>query len=452
MASTVTLPLQAPETRYTRVGDADIAYQVVGDGPLDLLYCRGTQHLEVLWEHPVSADFLRGLASFSRLILFDRRGWGASDPFPDGAMPTWEGWADDIGAVLDAVGSEKAALFGEMDAGPISVLYAASHPERIRALILGNTSARELVDDDYPIGHAAEFLDSMVELLEQAWGSPELIGMSLPSRADDHEFLRWAARVRRASATPRSAAAQYRYMWESMDVRSALPLIQVPTLVLHNIGNRMVPIEHGRFLADHIVGSRAVELESDDAFFYAHRPQPVIDEIARFLTGESPPVDVDRVLTTVLFTDIVGSTEHAADVGDRRWRSLLDGHDAVVRTVIDQHRGRLVKLTGDGVLATFDGPGRGIRCARAVRQALEPLGLRIRAGLHSGEVELRGEDIGGIGVHVAARVMGHAGPGELLASGAVPPLVAGSGIEFEDRGEHALKGVPGRWHLFAVTR
>jgi class 3 adenylate cyclase len=406
----------------------------------------------VLWEHPASVDFLRGLASFSRLILFDRRGWGASDPFPDGALPTWEGWAEDIAAVLDAVGSERAALIGEMDAGPISVLYAASHPERVRALILGNTSARGLVDDDYPIGYPAELLDSMVEIVEQSWGSPDLIRISLPSRADDHEFLQWAAKVRRASATPRSAARQYRYMWGSMDVRSALPLIQTPTLVLHNVGNQMVPVEHGRFLAEHIAGAALVEYASDDAFFYADRHEPVLEEIARFLTGQSPPADVDRVLTTVLFTDIVGSTDHAVAVGDRRWRRLLDEHDAVVRTLVGQHRGRLVKLTGDGVLATFDGPGRAIRCARAVRDALQPSGIRIRAGLHSGEVELRGEDIGGLGVHVAARVLNHAVPGELLASAAVPLLVAGSGIEFDDRGEHVLKGVPGCWRLFAVRQ
>lgn len=442
--------LEQPETRYTRIGGADIAYQVVGDGPIDLLYCRGTQHLELLWDHPASADFLRGLASFSRLILFDRRGWGASDPFPNGAMPTWEGWAEDIVAVLDAVATERAALFGEMDAGPICALFAASHPERTRALVLGNTSARELADADYPIGRPVEDLDVMVEMLEQTWGSRDLIAASIPSRAGDPEFLSWGAKVRRASATPRSAAAQYRYMWESVDVRGVLPLIQVPTLVLHNVGNRIVPVAHGRYLASQITDAFSVEYASDDAFFYADHPEPVIDEIARFLTGGSIPVDVDRVLTTVLFTDIVGSTEHAAAVGDHRWRSVLDAHDSVSRTVIDRHRGRVVKLTGDGVLATFDGPGRAIRCALALRTALEPLGIEVRAGLHSGEVELRGDDIGGIGVHVAARVLDHALPGEVLASGALPLLVAGSGIEFDDRGEHALKGVPGGWRLFSV--
>ena len=444
--------MAVPETHYIRLGDAEIAYQVVGDGPLDLVYCRGTQHLELLWDHPASADFLRSLASFSRLILFDRRGWGASDPFPDGAMPTWEGWAEDIDAVLDAVGSESAALFGEGDAGPIAVLYAASRPERIRALILGNTCARSLVADDYPIGQPNEFLDSMVEVLEQAWGSPELIGISIPSRANDREFLEWAAKVRRASATPRSAAIQHRYMWESMDVRHALPLIRVPTLVLHNRGNRIVAVEHARFLANQITGASVIEYASDDAFFYADRPEPVIEDVARFLTGQSLDFDVDRVLTTVLYTDIVGSTEHAVAVGDHRWRGLLDTHDAVVRTVIDQHRGRLVKFTGDGLLATFDGPGRAVRCAVAVREALKPLGIRIRAGIHSGEVELRDDDIGGIGVHVTARVLDHAAPGELWASEALPLLVAGSGIEFDDRGEHALKGVPGSWRLFAVRQ
>ena len=441
----------APVTRYTRLGDAQIAYQVVGEGPLDLVYCRGTQHIEMLWDHPASADFLRSLASFSRLILFDRRGWGASDPFPNGATPTWEGWADDIAAVLDAVGSESAALLGEGDAGPISVLYAASHPERVRALVLANTSARSLSDDDYPIGHPVGVLDSMVEVLEQAWGSPELIALSIPSRADDYEFLRWAAKVRRASATPRSAAAQHRYMWESMDVRSALPLIRVPTLVLHNTGNRIVGVEHGRFLAEHISGASIVEYPNDDAFVYACQPEAVVGDIARFLTGQAPVFDVDRVLTTVLYTDIVGSTEHAVAVGDHRWRALLDSHDAVVRAVVDQHGGRLVKFTGDGALATFDGPGRAIRCSVAIREALKPLGLRIRAGLHSGEVEIRGDDIGGIGVHVTSRVLERAAPGEVLTSAALPLLVAGSGVDFEERGEHALKGVPGTWRLFAVT-
>jgi pimeloyl-ACP methyl ester carboxylesterase len=240
-------PPEPPQTNYVRLGDADIAYQVLGDGPLDLIYCRGTWHVEVLWEHSASADFLRGLASFSRLVLFDRRGWGASDPFPHGATPTWEGWAEDIAAVLDAVGSERAALFGEAESGPICVLYAATHPERVRALILGNTSARSLVGDDYPIGLPPESLDSVCEMTEQTWGSPDLIRFALPSRADDPEFLRWAAKLRRAAATPRSAAVQYRYML-SEDVRSALPLIQVPTLVLHNTGNRVVPVEHGRLL------------------------------------------------------------------------------------------------------------------------------------------------------------------------------------------------------------
>ncbi len=443
-------PLEQPETRYTRIEGADIAYQVVGDGPIDLLYCRGTQHLELLWEHPASADFLRGLASFSRLILFDRRGWGASDPFPNGAMPTWEGWAEDIVAVLDAVASERAALFGEMDAGPICALFAASHPERTRALVLGNTSARELVDVDYSIGRPVEDLDLMVEMLEQTWGSPDLIAASIPSRAGDPDFLSWGAKVRRASATPRAAAVQHRYVWESMDVRGVLPLIQVPTLVLHNVGNRIVPVEHGRYLTSHISDSISVEYASDDAFFYADHPEPVIDEIARFLTGHPLPLDFDRVLTTVLFTDIVGSTEHAAALGDHRWRSVLDAHDSVSRTIIDRHRGRVVKLTGDGVLATFDGPGRAVRCALALRTALQPLGIEMRAGLHSGEVELRGDDIGGIGVHVAARVLAHASPGEVLASGALPLLVAGSGIEFDDRGEHALKGVPGSWRLYSI--
>jgi len=443
--------LDPPATRYTRVGDADIAYQVLGDGPLDLLYCRGTQHLELLWEHPTSAQFLRRLASFSRLILFDRRGWGASDAFPDGAMPTWEGWVEDIAAVLDAVGSERAALFGEMDAGPICALFAASHPERMHSLILGNTSARTLVDDDYPIGYAPDFIESMVAMLEQAWGSPELIRLSIPSRSDDLEFLRWAAKVRRASATPRTAAAQHRYMWQSMDVRQILSLIRVPTLVLDNRGNRLVSVEQGRFLGDRIADAKVVEFDSDDAFFYAHCPEPVVDEVARFVTGTSAPISVDRVLTTVLFTDIVASTDRAVAIGDRRWRDVLDRHDALARALIDHHRGRLIRFTGDGVVATFDGPGRAVRCAQALAEAVDRLGIALRAALHTGEVELRGDDIGGIAVHVAARILAHARAGEVLTSAAVPLLVAGSGIGFEHRGEYELKGIPGAWQLYAVS-
>lgn len=337
-----------------------------------------------------------------------------------------------------------------MDAGPICVLFAAMHPERTRALILGNTSARTLIDEDYPIGLPTDVVDAMVETVEKLWGSTRLIRMSLPSRADDDEFVRWAAKVRRASATPATAAVQHRYMWESVDVRSALPLLQLPTLVLHNRGNRLVPIEHGRFLAQHIDGASHVEYDSDDAFFYAGDPQPVIEDIARFVTGRSPNIDIDRVLTTVLFTDIVGSTEHAAAVGDHRWSDLLDSHEAITRTVVDQHQGRLINLTGDGVLAIFDSPGRAIRSARALRDALRPLGITIRAGLHTGEVERRGHDIAGIGVHVAARVVSHAAPDEVLTSAALPLLVAGSGIEFMDRGDHELKGLPGSWRLFAV--
>jgi class 3 adenylate cyclase len=442
---------EPPETRYTRIGDADVAYQVVGDGPVDLVYCRGAQHLEVMWEHPALADFLGRLASFSRLILFDRRGWGASDPVPRGEVATWEAWADDIGAVLDAVGSEQTAIFGEADAGAISVLFTAMHPDRVSALILGNASARLMVADDYPIGYSPELGGSMVALVEQAWGSVEMAKAVFPSRADDLGFLRFAARALRAAATPRSAAEQYRYMIETQDVREFLPLIHVPTLVLHNRGNPLTPVEHARYLAAHIDDARLVEIASDDGVFGIASDDPVPDEVAEFLTGERPIHDVDRVLTTVLFTDIVGSTAEAARVGDQRWRGLLDAHDRSVREQLARFRGREVNTTGDGFVASFDGPARAIRCARAITREIDTLGLQVRAGLHTGECELRGDDLAGIAVHVAARIGAHAGPGEVIASSTVKDLVAGSGIEFADRGEHELRGVPGSWRLYSVV-
>jgi class 3 adenylate cyclase/pimeloyl-ACP methyl ester carboxylesterase len=430
------------------VGGAEVAYQIVGQGPPDVVYLPGVGHIDLRWEDPVVAAFLERLASFGRLILFDRRGTGASDAIPDTALPTWEEWVDDVRAVLDAAGSERTVVLAENDGGPTGLLFTAMQPDRVSALILANTTARRLRADDYPIGRAPEAVDGLVERYRAAWGTPE-VAWVFPSRADDPEFPQWLAKFLRACATPKNMAAQFRYIFENLDARHALPLIQVPTLVLHSQGNLAYSIEEGRYLADHIDGAKFVELPGGD--HWVAFSAMAIEDIIEFLTGERPEVEVDRILTTLLFTDIVGSTQRAASLGDQRWRSLLDAHDRTVRDQLRRFRGKEINTTGDGFLASFDGPARAIRCALAISDATRPLGIELHLGLHTGECEVRGDDLGGLTVHIAARVGASAAPGEVLVSSTVKDLVAGSGIEFVDRGEHELKGVPGTWTLFAVS-
>jgi class 3 adenylate cyclase/alpha-beta hydrolase superfamily lysophospholipase len=431
------------------VGGAEVAYQIVGQGPPDVVWVTGFGHVDLQWEEPVLAAFLERLASFSRLIRFDRRGTGASDAIPDGAMPTWEEWADDMRAVLDATGSEQSAVLAVGDSGPIGLLFTAMQPERVSALILANSTARRLRADDYPMGVPPEAVDDLVEMRKATWGTPDLVPMSFPNRANDPEFVQWIAKLMRASATPRSAAAQFRYIMESLDARHALPLIRVPTLVLHTEDNLFYSLEEGRYLADHIVGAKFVELPGGDHWLPSS--PTAIEEIVEFLTGERPEVEVDRILTTLLFTDVVGSTERAAALGDQAWRSLLDAHDRTVRDHLRRFRGKEINTTGDGFLASFDGPARAIRCALAMAEATRPLGIDLHLGLHTGECEVRGDDLGGLAVHIAARVASLAGPGEVLVSSTVKDLVVGSRIDFVDRGEHELKGVPGSWLLYRAV-
>jgi class 3 adenylate cyclase len=441
--------MERPQTRYVEVGGAEVAYQVVGQGPPEVVWVTGWGHLDLRWEDPVYVVFLERLASFSRLILFDRRGTGASDAVPDTAMPTWEEWADDMRAVLDAAGSQRTVVLADNDGGPTGLLFTAMHPERVSALILAFTTARRLRAEDYPFGISPEGVDDLVETARVRWGNPAAVARVWPSRVDDPEFAQWFAMYMRASATPRSAAAQTRYRIESLDAREALPLIRVPTLVLHNRDNLVTPIEHGRYLADHIAGAKFVELPGGDtgvAF-----STPAIEEVAEFVTGERPPVEVDRILTTLLFTDIVGSTERAAALGDQAWRSLLDAHDRTVRDQLRRFRGREINTTGDGFVASFDGPARAIRCALAINAAVRPLGVDLHQGLHTGECEVRGDDLGGLAVHIASRICSLARPGEVLVSGTVKDLVAGSTIEFVESGEHQLKGVSGSWHLYRAV-
>jgi class 3 adenylate cyclase len=322
-------------------------------------------------------------------------------------------------------------------------------PERVSGLILANTSARRLRAHDYPMGIAAQAVDDWVERLRATWGTPDGVAMAFPSRADDPEFLKWAARLMRAAATPKNAAAQIRYMIESLDAREALPLIQVPTLVLHAKRNVVYSSEEVRYLADHIDGAKFVELPGGDS--YVDTCPTALEEIGEFLTGERPAVEVDRILTTLLFTDIVASTQRAASLGDQAWRSLLDAHDRTVRDHLRRFRGKEINTTGDRFLASFDGPARAISCALAMAEATRALGIELHLGLHTGECEVRGDDLGGLAVHIAARIASLAAPGEVLVSGTVRDLVAGSRIDFVDRGEHELKGVPGTWRLYRAV-
>jgi class 3 adenylate cyclase/pimeloyl-ACP methyl ester carboxylesterase len=440
-----------PETRYAWLGQDRIAYQVMGQGPPDLVVTSGSfTHVDTMWEDPAIALMQRRFASFSRLIRFDRLGTGASDPAPLDHLPPWESYAEELAAVLDEVGSERAALLVGLDAGSMAMYFAATKPERTSALILFNTTAKYLAADDYAIGIPRGSAEALLGQLDQLWGTEAMAQLTVPSRAGDERFRRWYAKLLRSTASPRAAQAFVRVMFE-IDARPLLPLVQVPTLVLHSIGYPLVPIEHGRYLAEHIPDAKLIELPGSDGPL-PWQAEIALDHIEEFLGNLRRPPVPTRVLSTVLFTDIVASTEQASRLGDQRWRQLLDVHDEAARRVVDEFQGRLVKTTGDGILATFDGPGRGIRCAAALSEELRGIGLQIRAGLHTGEVELRDGDVGGIAVHLAARVMAAAGPGEVFTSRTVRDLVVGANITVEDRGPHALKGIEGTWQLFAVTR
>lgn len=436
-----------PPIQYTQAaGDVDIAYRVAGSGPIDVVWVPGLiSNLEIEWEDHVRAPIYRRLASFSRLITFDKRGMGLSDRSV--GAPTLEERMDDVRAVMDAVGSEQAALIGVSEGGPMSILFAATYPERTAALVLFGTLARMSPDADYPHGNEEAIAD-LYRFFDDGWGT----GASVEVFAHafrDHPIVRdTIGRIERASGSPRTVRAVLDGLLNT-DVRAAARTISVPTLVVHTTDDRTVPIGNGRWLADNIDGARFVELPGEHVVFDADR---FGDEVESFLTGGRAVATPDRVLATVMFSDIVGSTERAATVGDRQWRELLDQHDMIVRREVENFGGRLVKSTGDGALATFDGPGRGVACGRRLHQSLQPVGVDVRVGLHTGEIEIRGDDIGGIAVHIAARVSGIADVGEVLVSRTVTDLVAGSGLEFDDRGEHDLKGVPGAWQLYSVGR
>jgi pimeloyl-ACP methyl ester carboxylesterase len=437
-----------PETRYAKSGDVNIAYQVVGDGPFDLVYVPGwVSNVELLWEKPKPARFLERLASFSRLILFDKRGTGMSDRVSNDRLPTLEERMDDVRVVLDAVGSESAALLGHSEGGSLCALFAATYPERSRAIVLVGSFARRIRTDDYPWAPTLEERLESIKEVERDWGA----GLDITNYAphEDPALLEWYATCLRRSASPGAAAALLR-MNSQIDTRHILPTIRVPTLVTTRTGDRDVTVAEGRWLASQIPGAHFVELPGDEHLLWAGDQDSLLAEIEEFLTGTRSAPDYDRVLSTVLFTDIVGSTERARELGDRGWHEVLDEHHTRVRDVLAQYRGREVDTAGDGFFASFDGPARAIRAACAIREGVQPLGIEIRAGLHTGECQLMRDKIGGIAVHTGARVAAAADPGEVLVSSTVKDLVAGSGIVFADRGERELKGV-GSWHLYSVV-
>jgi class 3 adenylate cyclase len=439
-----------PETRYAKADDGvHIAYQVFGSGPIDLVVIPGfISHLDWMWEDPGLAAAFRRFASFARVIAFDKRGTGMSDRTEQ--LPDMDRRMLDIGAVMDAVGCEQAALFGISEGGPMAILFAATHPERAQALVLLNTFARLAARPDYTIGVPRENLDLFVDHIEPRWGTGVGLRAWAPSVADDPAVRASFARLQRVAASPGSAMVVLNSLVD-VDVRTALPLVHAPTLVMHRSEDRMIPLVLGQHLAEHIPDARFIELAGTDHFWWTEDVDRTLDETQEFLTGARPVAEPNRVLATVLFTDIVDSTRQAALLGDKAWRTILDRHDSLATRQVTRYGGRLVKTTGDGVLATFDGPARSVRCAQAISEGARGLGIEVRAGVHTGEVELRGDDVSGLGVHIASRIESLAGPGEVLVSRTVTDLVTGSGLEFADRGPHDLKGVPGSWQLFLAA-
>jgi class 3 adenylate cyclase len=436
----------APITRYAKSGDVHVAYQVFGEGLLNLVIAPFfVSNIEVWWEYPDAARWMLRLANFARVAVFDKRGTGMSDRVTE--LPGLEQRIDDVRAVMDAVGMERAALLGMSEGGSLTALFAATYPERCSALVLYGSFAR--FASWLP---TEEALAGFLGYIDQAWGSGGAASFVAPSLANDPATLQWFGRFERLGASPAAAIALMR-MNSQIDISDIVPTIRVPTLVIHRKDDAGINVEGGRYLAEHIPGARYIELPGKDHLpWVGDNAMEIADNIEEFLTGARAPVTVDRVLATVLFTDIVGSTEKAVALGDQRWRDLLDNHHATIRRNLARFRGHEVKSTGDGILATFDGPARGVRCACAIADEIRPLGIEIRAGLHTGECEMTDNDVGGIAVHIGARVAALAGAGEVLVSSTVKDLVAGSGLRFGDRGSQSLKGVPGEWRIFAVER
>jgi class 3 adenylate cyclase len=439
-----------PQTRYARSGKLHIAYQTEGTGPPDLvLIDQWFSNVDAQWDFPPLARLLTQLASFGRLIVFDKRGTGLSDPVGLDSLPTLEEWSDDLRAVLDAAGSERPALISGVGAALMTLVFAATHPARTSALVLVDPFARLAWAPDYPFGQPVDRLPEDLERLRAGWGQTGTMGFLAPGLLANRGLAEQYLRYERQAASPGAGRAMIGMLYDS-DVRHVLPAIRVPTLVLHRSTGARVGPEHGRYIAERIEGARYVELPGSENYIWAGDSPALVGEIQEFLTGARPIADPDRVLATVLFTDLVDSTGRAARLGDAKWRASLEDHHREIRAALERFRGREIKTTGDGFLATFDGPARGVRCAMAIRDALAGQGIAVRAGLHTGEIELTGDDIAGIAVHIAARICSEAGSGEVLVSSTVKDLVAGAGLVFEDRGRRRLKGLPEDWSIFAA--
>jgi class 3 adenylate cyclase len=420
-----------PVTRYAKSGDVHIAYQVFGNGPIDLVFVPGfVSHIENYWEHPDLAGWLLRLAKFARVVMFDKRGTGLSDRVAE--LPSFDLRMDDARAVMDAAGIDRAALFGISEGGPMAALFAATYPERCRGLVLYGSfaSASSWLTPDGLAGNLG--------YIHQAWGSGANLPVFAPSRQNDPALQQFWGRFERLGASPAAAIAVVQLLSE-IDISEILPSIHVPTLVIHCTEDTLINVGCGRFLAEHIPGARLVELPGEDHLFFLH--DKIVDAIEEFLTGSISATESDRILATVLFTDIVGSTARAEQLGDQRWHNLLGAHHTTVRRELARSRGKEVKSLGDGFLATFGGPARAVRCACAIAEAVRPLGIQVRSGLHTGEIEIADNDVQGIAVHIASRVSALAGPGEVLVSRTVKDLVAGSGLRFNERGRHSLKGL-----------
>lgn len=440
-----------PETRYAKSGDAYIAYQTVGEGDIDLVLVHGlVSHLDQYWDWPPYARFVERLAGFARVITFDKRGVGLSDRVAESELPSLEQRMDDVRAVMDAAESKQAVLFGVSEGAPMSILFAATYPERVPVLVLHGGMARTTADADYEFAPSREAaVQSMEQLILPYWDQAVFVEVFAPSLADDPAEIEGWNRRAQASASPSAIEALWGMALE-VDVRGVLPAVRCPTLVLHRHGDRAASVHGGRWLAGQIPQARYVELPGTDHFPWTGDQNDVLGEVEEFLTGVRGGGDPDRVLLTVVFTDVVGSTSRAAELGDEAWRRLLDQHDALVRQHLARYQGREVDAAGDGFFAVFDGPARAVRCAQAIGDAVRSLGLEVRAGVHTGEVELRGEEVAGMAVHIGARIAALAGPGEVLVSRTVKDLVVGSGLAFTEHGEHELKGVPDRWPVYAL--
>jgi class 3 adenylate cyclase len=442
--------MQAPETRYARSGDLSIAYAVAGKGPLDIFLCSNwTSHVEAMWEWPPAARLIHRLATLGRVIVFDMPGSGLSDPVSLVELPTIEQWTDHVGAVLDAAGSERAVLFGSDAGACLALPFAATHPDRVSALILFGAYARFHRAPDYPHGYPEERREEGLAWWLDRWGTGRQLELTAPELADDPFEVEPMARIERFATSPGVARVFFRMIGD-LDVRDVLPAVHVPTLVLHRSGDRWIRPEHGRYLAERIQGARHVELDGDSHYAFHGNVDELVREIRGFLDGLPERTPATRMLATILITDIVESTRAASELGDERWEALRQRHDSSIRDALSRFRGREVAGTGDGFIAVFDGAARAVRCALAIRDALRPLGLEVRAGIHSGEIESGSDGIEGIAVNIASRVVALAAPGEVLASQTVKDLTVGSRLEFESRETHTLKGVPGVWSMYAA--